>query len=164
VKNLFLIRHAKSSWAEIGTKDFDRGLDDRGLRDAPKMAEILKGMGIIPDLIISSPAKRAITTAHFFAKELGIALDKIDVQPDIYEAHEADLLHVVRNIRDDAQTVLLFGHNPSLTYFPNRYTEDFIDNVPTCGIVQLSLNADNWSNFNEKTVSKIGFWYPKLFY
>jgi phosphohistidine phosphatase len=163
VKNLFLIRHAKSSWAETGAKDFDRGLDERGLRDAPKMAEILRGMGIMPNLIISSPAKRAITTAQFFAKTLGIAFDKIDVQSDVYEAHESDLLHVIKAISDNNQTVLLFGHNPSLTYFPNRYSDDFIDNVPTCGIVQLSLDAERWSDFNEKTVTKIGFWYPKMF-
>jgi phosphohistidine phosphatase len=163
VKNLFLIRHAKSSWAEMGAKDFDRVLEERGLRDAPKMAKILRGMGIMPDIIISSPAKRAISTAQYFAKEMGIPFEMIDLQPDIYEASELDLLHVIRNISNDAQTVLLFGHNPTLTYFPNRYTEDFIDNVPTCGIVQLSMNAEKWSDFNEKTVSKIGFWYPKMF-
>jgi phosphohistidine phosphatase len=163
VKNLFLIRHAKSSWAEMGAKDFDRVLEERGLRDAPKMAKILRGMGIMPDIIISSPAKRAILTAQYFAKEMGIPFEMIDLQPDIYEASELDLLHVIRNISNDAQTVLLFGHNPTLTYFPNRYTEDFIDNVPTCGIVQLSMNGEKWSDFNEKTVSKIGFWYPKMF-
>jgi phosphohistidine phosphatase len=163
VKNLFLIRHAKSSWAELGAKDFDRMLDDRGNRDAPKMAKILRGMGVVPDLIISSPAKRAITTAQYFAKEFEIPFEKIDLQPDIYEASESDLLHVVRAISDEAQTVLLFGHNPTLTYFPNRYSEDLIDNVPTCGIVQLSVNTEGWSDFNEKTVSKKGFWYPKMF-
>jgi phosphohistidine phosphatase len=163
VKNLFLIRHAKSSWAELGAKDFDRVLDERGHRDAPNMAKILRGMGIMPDLIVSSPAKRAITTAQYFAKELGIPFEKIDLQPDIYEASESDLLHVIRQISDSAQVVLLFGHNPTLTYFPNRYSEDLIDNVPTCGIVQLTMNSDNWSNFNEKIVSKKGFWYPKMF-
>jgi phosphohistidine phosphatase len=163
VKNLFLIRHAKSSWAEIGSKDFDRSLDERGLRDAPKMAKILRGMGITPDLIISSPAKRAKTTAQFFAKEFEIPLEKIDLQADIYEASESDLLHVIKNIDNTAKTVLLFGHNPTLTYFPNRYTDDFIDNVPTCGIVLLNVNTESWSEFNEKTVSKKGFWYPKMF-
>jgi phosphohistidine phosphatase len=163
VKNLFLIRHAKSSWAELGAKDFDRVLDDRGHRDAPKMAKILRGMGVVPDLIVSSPAKRAITTAQYFAKEFEIPYEKIDLQADIYEASESDLLHVIRGISDKAQTVLLFGHNPTLTYFPNRYSEDLIDNVPTCGIVQLSVNTEGWSDFNIKTVSKKWFWYPKMF-
>jgi phosphohistidine phosphatase len=163
VKNLFLIRHAKSSWAQVGAKDFDRVLDERGHRDAPKMAKILRGMGIKPDLIISSPAKRAITTAQYFAKELEIPFEKIDLQADIYEASESDLLHVIRNIADVNQTVLLFGHNPTLTYFPNRYSEELIDNVPTCGIVQLLLNNEKWSEFNVKNVSKKEFWYPKMF-
>jgi phosphohistidine phosphatase len=163
VKNLFLIRHAKSSWAEIGAKDFDRVLDERGHRDAPKMAKILRGMGIKPDLIVSSPAKRAMTTAQYFAKEFDIAFDKIDLQADIYEASESDILHVVRDIANSHQTVLLFGHNPTLTFFPNRYSEDFIDNVPTCGIVQLAIDSENWSDFNQKNVSKKGFWYPKMF-
>jgi phosphohistidine phosphatase len=163
VKNLFLIRHAKSSWAEIGAKDFDRVLDERGHRDAPKMAKVLKDMGIMPDLIVSSPAKRAITTAQYFAKEFNIPFAKIDLQSDIYEASESDLLHIIRNITNTTQTVLLFGHNPTLTYFPNRYSENLIDNVPTCGIVQLLVNTEGWSDFNEKTVSKKGFWYPKMF-
>jgi phosphohistidine phosphatase len=163
VKNLFLIRHAKSSWAEIGMRDFDRSLEDRGHRDAPKMAQILRGMSIIPDLIVSSPAKRALTTARYFATEFGIEHDNIDLQADIYEASESDLLHVIKALPDTAQTVLIFGHNPTFTYFSNRYTENFIDNVPTCGIVQLSVNTEGWSDFNPKTVSVKGFWYPKMF-
>jgi phosphohistidine phosphatase len=163
VKNIFLIRHAKSSWAELGAKDFDRKLDDRGLRDAPKMAKILRGMGITPDLIVSSPAMRAKTTAQYFAQEYAIPVENIDLQADIYEASESDLLHVIKGIDNAHNTILLFGHNPTLTYFPNRYTEDFIDNVPTCGIVLLTLNAESWSDFNEKTVTKQGFWYPKMF-
>lgn len=163
MKNLFLIRHAKSSWAEMGMKDFDRSLDERGLRDAPKMAKILRGMGVLPNLIVSSPAKRALTTAQYFATEFGFTFNNIDLQADIYEASESDLLHVIRALPDAAHTVLLFGHNPTLTYFPNRYSKDVIDNVPTCGIVQLAVGTDSWSDFNQNTAHVKEFLYPKMF-
>jgi phosphohistidine phosphatase len=162
MKKLFLIRHAKSSWADIGAKDIDRVLNDRGHNDAPEMAKFLKNMGIAPDLIVSSPAKRAMMTAGYFANELGIALKDIDIQQDIYEAEEATLRHIIKDLPNSANIILLFGHNPTFTYFANRYAKEYIDNVATCGIVQYDLNAAEWSHFNEKTVTVGGYFYPKM--
>jgi phosphohistidine phosphatase len=162
MKTLFLIRHAKSSWADIGARDIDRVLNDRGHKDAPEMAKFLQNKGILPDLIVSSPAKRAMMTAGYFADELGIHLNNIDIQTDIYEADEMTLRHIVRGLPDTANTILLFGHNPTFTYFANRYTKDYIENVATCGIVQYNLNAPQWANFNETTVKVEGYFYPKM--
>jgi phosphohistidine phosphatase len=162
MKTLFLIRHAKSSWADIGARDIDRVLNDRGHKDAPEMAKFLHNKGISPDLIVSSPAKRAVMTAGYFANELGIPLENIDIQTDIYEADEATLRHIVRGLPDVANTILLFGHNPTFTYFANRYTKDYIDNIATCGIVQYNLNAQHWADFNEITVKVEGYFYPKM--
>ena len=162
MKTLFLIRHAKSSWADIGAKDIDRVLNDRGHNDAPEMAKFLKNKGISPDLIVSSPAKRAFMTASYFADALGISVKNIDIQNDIYEADEATLRHIIRGLPDNANTILLFGHNPTFTYFANRFAKDYIDNVATCGIVQYELNAAQWADFNEKTVAVKGYFYPKM--
>ncbi len=161
MKTLYLIRHAKSSWAEVGMKDFDRSLEERGLRDAPKMAKLLRGMPVQPDYMISSPAKRAFTTAQYFALGLNFPVDKIEKEMEIYEAEEAALLHIVRGLPDDKNTILMFGHNPGFTYFANKFAKKHIENVPTCGIVVIELTADKWKDFNEKTATVKDFIYPK---
>ena len=163
MKTIFIVRHAKSSWSELGAKDFDRVLDKRGHHDAPQMAKILKEAGVHPDLIVSSPAMRAKTTAHYFAKEFDINIEQIDYQSDIYEAMETDILHVIQDLPDTANVVLLFGHNPSLTYFTNNFNSNPIENLPTCGIVRIALNVDEWSKFSDQTARVTGLWYPKMY-
>lgn len=161
MKTLYLIRHAKSSWADVNMKDFDRTLEERGLRDAPKMAKILRGMSVHPDYIISSPAKRALMTAQYFALGLGFPIENIVKEFDIYEAEENTLLHIVRDLPDDKNTILMFGHNPGFTYFANRFTKKRIDNVPTAGVVVIELTSGKWKEFNEKTAVIKDFLYPK---
>lgn len=161
MKTLYLIRHAKSSWAEVGMKDFDRSLEERGLKDAPKMAKLLRDMSIHPDYMVSSPAKRAFTTAQYFALGLGFPIDNIEKEMEIYEAEETALLHIVRELPDDKKTILMFGHNPGFTYFANRYAKKYIENVPTCGIVVIELTGGKWKDFNEKTAVVKDFLYPK---
>ncbi len=163
LKTIFIIRHAKSSWADMGSRDFDRVLDLRGHNDAPRMAKMLKMEGIVPDLIVSSPAMRAKTTADYFVKEFGYDAQSVDYQKDIYEAMESDINKVVRDLPDSARVVFLFGHNPSLTYFTNLFNEKPIDNLPTCGIVRIDANVEEWSKFNEKNAKVKGLWYPKMY-
>ena len=162
MKTLFICRHAKSDWADIGQRDFDRPLDERGHRDAPRMAKLLRGLGIAPDLLVSSPALRARTTAQYFAAEFGIQDAAIDLQLDIYDASEHDILHIVHQLPDAANVVFLFGHNPTLTYFVNRFSKEIIDNLPTCGVVRLDVSVNDWASFSEKTVRNDGFWFPKM--
>lgn len=163
LKTIFIIRHAKSSWTEIGASDFERKLDLRGHNDAPRMAKILKAEGVQPDLIVSSPAMRARTTATYFSKEFGIDSQNIDFQSDIYEAMETDIWKIIRDLPNTAKVVLLFGHNPTLTYFTNRFNENPIDNLPTCGIVRIDMSVDDWAMFNDKTAKVTGHWYPKMY-
>ena len=163
LKTIFIIRHAKSSWAELGARDFDRVLDKRGINDAPRMAKILKEAGVHPDLIVSSPAMRAKTTAHYFAKEFGMSPEQIDYQSDIYDAVETDIFNIVRELPNTANVILLFGHNPTLTYFTNNFNPDPIENLPTCGIVRIALNVDEWSKFSDKTARVTGLWFPKMY-
>jgi phosphohistidine phosphatase len=163
LKTIFIIRHAKSSWTELDRRDFDRVLDLRGHNDAPRMAKMLKSEGILPDLIVSSPAMRAKMTASYFVNEFGIDAQSVDYQSDIYEAMESDIYKVVRDLPNSANIVLLFGHNPSLTYFTNRFNAKPIDNLPTCGIVRIDVNVADWDKFNEKTAKVTGWWYPKMY-
>ena len=161
MRTLFLIRHAKSSWDNPGLRDFNRPLNERGLREAPMMARLLADRGVQPDLLVSSPAKRALTTALFFAEQFGIADEQVLREQHIYEAAPVDILRIISHLPDAARVVCLFGHNPTFTEVANLFTEDFIDNVPTCGIVQIESDADTWQSLYEGNSRVKDRFFPK---
>lgn len=161
MRTLFLVRHAKSSWDNPGLRDFSRPLNERGLHEAPQMAKLLVKQGIQPDLLISSPAKRAITTALFFADAFGVADEAVVREASIYEADVRDILRIVSQLPETAHTVLLFGHNNTLTDVANLFTEDFIENVPTCGVVRIESSATNWREFYEGNSEVKTCFFPK---
>jgi phosphohistidine phosphatase len=164
MKKLFLIRHAKSSWDESSITDFERALNKRGKRDAPFMGALLKKEKVKPDIIISSPAKRAITTAEAFAEELDYPVKKIIIDNSIYESGIKGLETIVQSIPDDNKTVLLFGHNPTLTFYANHLGDKFITNIPTCGIVGIELNVKNWCEVERGKGKTYLFEYPKKYF
>lgn len=161
-KSLLIVRHAKSSWADLAQKDFDRPLNERGKKDAPAMAKRLhKEKDIKLDAIISSPAKRAFATAKFFAEEFDVKKKNIIEWPDLYEASIEKFYEAVNNLNDDYTTVALFSHNPGITAFVNELTKTRIDDMPTCAVFALHIKAKSWKDF--KTAQKdFGFFdYPK---
>lgn len=164
MKNVFFVRHAKSSWAEPYLRDAERPLNKRGLRDAPFMAKMLNSKGIQADLIISSPAKRALTTAKYFAKEMNLPAEKIDINNIVYGAYPEDVIQLVKKVDNDVETLMVFGHNPTFTSIVNRFTEDYIANVPTCGIVKIEADIDSWADFGEATAVLTEFYYPKQYF
>src|SRR5204862_7387406 len=133
MKTLFLVRHAKSSRNEPALPDKDRPLNDRGKRDAPKMGERLAKRGVTPDLILSSPAKRALKTAQIIAKKLDYKLADIVVDERLYATGADDLLHVIRKLGAKQKTVMLFGDNPELAVLANRLTNK-INQMPVCAV------------------------------
>lgn len=163
MKTIYLTRHAKSSWGDPSLRDFDRPLNGRGKRDAPFMASLMKGKGVAPDRIISSPANRAFTTATHFAEALGIDVTDIEKKQDIYEAYPETLHEIVTSINDDLNTVFLFGHNPGFTSYANRYASEYIPNMPTCSIVCLSSTADSWSQVDPSNTKVTAFHFPKQY-
>ncbi|MEL6865098.1 MAG: histidine phosphatase family protein [Bacteroidota bacterium] len=164
MKTVCLIRHAKSSWSNPSLQDIDRPLNNRGLRDAPFMAKLLKGKGISPDLIVSSPANRAFTTASYFAEAAAIPREQIRIEREVYEAWPADILRVIQQLPESANTILLFGHNPGFTSLANQFANEYIPNVPTCGIVHISGQIDTWAAFNPDSARQIAFYYPKQYF
>lgn len=135
---LLLVRHAKSSWKDESLADIDRPLNKRGQRDAPEMAARLKQRGLMPDLIVSSPAVRALATARIMAGELGYGND-IVVDEELYPASPSGVLETVKAIDDSVRIVIIVSHNPTLTELANYFSSEEIGNVPTCGIVMLSI-------------------------
>jgi phosphohistidine phosphatase len=164
MKTLVLVRHAKSSWEDKNVPDFERTLNSRGKRDAPFMADILKTKNINIELILSSPAIRALSTAKMFAKELGIAEKEIIVNKNIYEAGRKDLLKILLETEDSINHLMLFGHNPGLTYLSNYLCDFETDNIPTCGIICMQLDFDSWKYLGNKTCSFTFFEYPKKYF
>jgi phosphohistidine phosphatase len=164
MKKLFLVRHAKSSWDDHNLSDFERPLNKRGRRDAPFMAKLISQQGLSPDLIISSPANRAVTTARFFSETFNYKFDELFLEPRLYEASGEDLLDVIYEIGNSFTNVMMFAHNPGLTDLANILTGKRIDNIPTCGIVSIGFNVDLWEEINSQNSELIFFEYPKKYF
>ena len=151
MKTLFLVRHAKSDWSDAGLADFDRPLNHRGERDAPQMAAYLLGRGRVPQMIVSSPAKRAYTTARVFAERFEIPENDISLREDLYEAPTRVVLEAIRELPDHVDRAAIFGHNPSLTYVVQQFADEYVDNVPTCGVAVIQGEVASWSEMVPET-------------
>lgn len=162
-KTLYLIRHAKSSWDDPSLKDHDRPLNKRGKKDAPFMANILKEKNIIPDLIISSTAERAIEFSKVLAEVLDYKKGNIVSERDMYLAGESEMLAILNNVDNNIETLFMVGHNPYITSFAVRLSGHSIDNIPTSGIVGIKFEIDKWKNAEIGKGEFISFDYPKKY-
>ena len=160
MKKLYLVRHAKSTWKYDGLQDMDRPLKGRGIRDAYSTSEWLRMQGENPDHLISSPATRALHTALIFSKNLDHPFSEIEIREEIYHASTKDLLNLVYNFDDTYSSVMIFGHNPTITDFVNKCIDHRIDNVPTTGVACLKFSADQWKSVDKKA-ELVFFDYPK---
>lgn len=161
MKRLLLCRHAKSSWKDITLEDIDRPLNKRGKRDAPEMGRRLAAGGIKPDMIISSPARRACKTARQLAKLTGFGKKNVILLREVYAASANELLAIVREFDDAASVVFVVGHNPETTVLANMLGDLDIDNVPTCGVVALDFAVDSWQQIGETKGTLVFFDYPR---
>ncbi|QSE97426.1 SixA phosphatase family protein [Fulvivirga lutea] len=161
MKTLYLVRHAKSSWDYPELTDFERPLNKRGERDSPEMGKRLRKKGILPDLLLSSPANRALTTCKNIAQEIGYPKKKIATDRSIYHAGENTLLKVVQNVSDEHQSLMLFGHNPGFTDFANELANTDIYNIPTCGVFACSFEVKKWSEISFGYGQLLFYDYPK---
>lgn len=143
MRRLFLVRHAKSSWGDPSLPDRERPLNDRGKRDAPTMGKRLAELGVKPDVILSSPAKRAFKTARILAEELGYRLEDIRVDARLYASGPDILLGIIRELGDKQKCVMVVGHNPELTELAHRYS-GAITHMPTCAVAEFAFAADSW--------------------
>jgi phosphohistidine phosphatase len=143
---LTLVRHAKSSRDYPELSDFERPLNNRGRKEAPAIAGRLRKADIKPDLLVSSPATRAIATARIFAEEMNLSLNEIVLNPHIYEASAWTLLHIVRSLPPDVDEAMLFGHNPGLSNFAHDLCQECpFDEMDTASAVRIELPARGWS-------------------
>ena len=144
-KILYLLRHAKSSWADHSISDFDRPLNKRGIQQAPEIAAILASKDARPQAIISSPANRAFSTAKIMAVALSSDKSKIGSDKRIYEANIQTLMYLIQELDDDLESVLLVGHNPGFSHLVNTLSRQKVAPLPTCSLIQLRLDIEHWN-------------------
>jgi phosphohistidine phosphatase len=163
LKNLFLTRHAKSSWSNPGLADIDRPLNERGKKTAPFMGKLIVDKGEKPELLISSPANRALSTAKAFGEVMGLVENDIIVNRAIYGAGAQQLLELVQNQDDLHKSIMLFGHNPTFTSFVNMLTGSNIMNVVTCGVVRINFEYSSWIDIDFGSGRLVYYEYPKKY-
>ncbi len=162
MKTLYLLRHAKSSWAEPGLPDRERPLNPRGRRNAPAMARRLNDKGARLDQAITSPARRALETLRFFTESLGVPAARVRVEEMLYGATAEVWLRLIQQLDEAWQTVMMAGHNPAITELAHVLGRADIVNVPTCGILECRYRGEYWGNMGEDVdCLTIGFDYPK---
>ncbi len=145
MKKLFIARHAKSSWDDFSISDFDRPILNQGKKKTLKVAEALKKDNILPDLIMSSTARRAKETTLLLAQGLGYPVDKIDFKESFYHAYDDEILAELYGLDDSINSVMVVGHNPTLTDLVNQFAAKYIDNLSTSAVACITFKTDDWS-------------------
>jgi len=161
MRTLFLVRHAKSSRDEPRLADRDRPLNKRGKRDAPEMARRLARRSERPELIVTSPAVRALATAKVIADALDVAAANIVTLESLYDAAADALLQVIRGLDDRYTCAMIVGHNPGMTNAANLLASATIENVPTCGVVVVRFTARSWADIRDRAGEMVDFDFPK---
>ncbi len=160
MKSLLLLRHAKSSWKNTRLADHDRPLNKRGRRDAPRMGRLLREEGVVPDLIITSTAERALSTAEAVASAGGYE-NEIKYTRQLYHGWIGTFIEVINSILDDYDRVMLVGHNPGMEEFVEQLTGQSV-RMPTAALAYIELPIERWQQLDEDTEGRlIDLWRPR---
>jgi len=144
MKKILIMRHAKSDWADSGISDFQRPLNKRGEKEAPLMGEEIKKRHLCPDLIISSPAKRAAMTAQAVAEKCGY-MNEIQWNEIFYLSSIEQTISELRGVSEDIKTVMIFGHNPTWEELTGKLSQKYIS-MNTASLAVLEYKLPLWKN------------------
>lgn len=161
MKTLFLFRHAKSSWDHPGLSDADRPLMEKGIKKTAKIIRYLQEKKITPGLIISSQAVRAYETAKLVAAGLHYPEHTIQIDRKIYDGYYDRILDIIYGISNEIDSVMIFGHNPTLTNLANLFLHPGIDDMPTSAVVGIGFNANQWESIPVSKARLLFFITPK---
>ena len=160
MKTVVLIRHAKSDKKSKNMRDMERPLNKRGLKDAPLMGKVLKNV-ITPDIILTSPAERAMKTAQSIAAEYNLNGESIQSNPELYLEPKSTLLKAIKQTDNRFNTVFVVGHNPGLTDLINYLSLETVDNLPTSGAFAVSFDSENWADIDSASGKLLFYEFPK---
>lgn len=144
MKTIILVRHARSGFDSASGFDIDRTLDPRGNQDAPAMASLLSGHGILPDIFLSSLATRAINTARYFLQKFDTNENDLLIRKDLYEPAVADFYSVIEELPHDRKCAIIFSHNPGITEFIFDLGCKPVYNMSAGSMYAFSLNTVDW--------------------
>lgn len=162
MKNIVLVRHAKSSWSNPDLEDRQRPLKNSGIRDATYMSQHLLEQNLIPNFILSSPAKRALQTANIFNEEMFDNAITIQEEEGLYFEGVEQSINLLSQLSEEVETVFLFGHMPDIASLFMELTDEFVMKYPTCAVAHIQFEIDNWRELNTKKGKKMLFLYPKM--
>ncbi len=160
-RELILIRHIKSAWGDLSLPDFERPIKKSRATDAEKMAKTLSNLGLKPDLILCSPAKRTKQTVECFCTGLTYDYNRIQFDQRLYESSAQDYLSVIRETSAAIETLVVVGHNPSITDFANLFARPRIEEVPTTGVIWLEFDSADWELYTTTPASLHHFLTPE---
>jgi phosphohistidine phosphatase len=160
-KTLVIIRHGKSTWDYGPIADMDRPLKENGISNTILISQKIKEREIVPDLIISSPAIRALSTALIVARELNYPPEKIVIDSGIYGDSEEEILEIIHSTNDSVNKLFLFGHNPAFTFLPNHFLTKQIENLPTSGTAIFEFQTEKWSEISKMNLISETCIFPK---
>ena len=160
-KVLHIVRHAKSSWDYQNISDYDRPLKLRGIINAYEMARRIKIRNTLPNVIITSPASRALHTASIFARVIELPFGHFRVESDFYGSDIETIISHLKNLDDDIYSAMIFGHNPEFTNLANFLSNKPVENIPTSGIVSVFFHTTEWKEIDKNNVKDTQFDFPK---
>lgn len=160
MKTLYLLRHAKSSWDDRSLSDRERPLEARGERDAARMGKRWAHLHRKPELIVSSPAVRALATARLVAAELGCRISKVAVDERLHAATMEGLITVIEALDDRLERVMLVGHNPGLVELAQHF-DGGIQRLPTCALALFMFDAGSWAGIGQARPARTIFDSPR---
>lgn len=163
MKTLVVVRHGKAAWRHQEVNDAERPLKKRGVEESRMMAEHLKELGFVPDLLLNSPAKRCAQTADIFAEVLDIPKRLVQENSSIYNASMEEVMAVILGLPDNMQKVIIIGHDPSLANTVSNLTNRVFEKIPTAGAVEITFNVDHWSQISSHTGQVRFSISPKMF-
>lgn len=161
MKKLYLVRHAKSSWKDTSLHDKDRPLKTKGINDAYKIAERIASRNVYPELILSSSATRAWHTARIMSDVLQYPINRIRVKDTLYECNKNSIFNELSLTTTDIESVMLIGHDPSLTNFANFFLPKPKEKIPTSSILHFEFDCDEWSELKNVPAKLIFLESPK---
>lgn len=162
MKRLYLVRHAQAGPKELKMSDAQRSLNERGEKQAAWLGERLNQRGTKPDLILSSPAQRALRTASVIAEHITVPRDVITVRDSLYLANMTDLSRIIRDLDDEFKNVMLFAHNPGITRYAQDLLGEWVESMPPCSIYCLDFTVRSWKVVTGGNATLVFYDYPTL--
>ena len=161
MKTLYIVRHAKSSWEYDGVKDIDRPLKKRGIKDVYLISNVIHKKIACPDVFVASCANRALHTALIFSYTFNYPLANIKISKSLYSFSDGYLIKTVKALDDGFDSSIIFSHDHGISSFVNKFGNELLDHVPTCGVVGIKFDTNHWKNIKSGTTFLTEF--PKYY-